>query len=165
MHCENCGDREAEIQLTSIEGGEMVTSHLCGHCAAEKGLASSAGSESAPLTDFLAQIGEKSEETALARAAESCPFCGTSALDFRRTGRLGCSQCYVHFAPQLKPVLRRVHGATQHVGKLYLSQVVEGDDVESRVATLQRRLDRAVEVEDFETAAQLRDKIHELETE
>ncbi len=140
----------------------MATSHLCSACAAEKGLATPVPTDTTPLADFLAQIGEGAQAPALADASEACPYCGTTPLDFRKTGRLGCSQCYVHFAPQLHALLRRVHGATQHIGKVYLSQASDLEDEDVRLATLKRRLDRAVEVEDFETAARLRDQIHEM---
>ena len=162
MRCQKCGEREAEIHLTEIEEGEMVTSHLCSVCASEKGVGSTIPVETEPLADFLAQIGEGGEGAALADVEEACPYCGTASDDFRKTGRLGCSQCYVHFAQQLRGLLRRVHGATQHMGKVYLSQTTDMEDSEARLATLQRRLERAVEIEDFEAAAQLRDQIHEL---
>jgi protein arginine kinase activator len=162
MRCENCGEREAEIQLTHIEGGEMATSHLCSECASEKGLSAAIPPEAAPLADFLAEIGEQGAEPALAGADEGCSYCGTRPQDFRKTGRLGCSHCYPHYAAQLRGLLRRVHGATQHVGKIYLGQTVEEGDVTARVATLRRRLERAVEIEDFEAAASLRDQIHDL---
>ena len=164
MRCENCGEREAEIHLTQIVDDEMTTVHLCPSCAADQGVGTPLPSESAPLTDFLAQITEGADdEASLAGARESCPYCGTSPSDFRKTGRLGCSQCYPHFESQLKGLLRRVHGAVEHVGKVYVSPDEGADDVEVRLSTLKRRLERAVEIEDFETAARLRDEIHELE--
>lgn len=163
MRCENCQEREAEIHLTQIEDNEMSTVHLCPVCAAEKGVGASMPAEEGPLKDFLAQVAEGGEEAALPGAAEECPYCGTSPSDFRKTGRLGCSQCYPHFASQLRGLLRRVHGATQHVGKVYVSPEAGMDDVDTRLATLRRRLERAVEIEDFEAAARLRDEIHELE--
>ena len=162
MRCESCGEREAQIQYTKVEGDETTLTHLCAECASEHGFGGEMPAEAAPLADFLAQIGATGAETSAAPATESCPYCGTSVQDFRKSGRLGCSQCYVHFGAHLQPLMRRVHGSTQHVGKIYLSPAVEGDDTEARVATLKRRLDRAVEVEDFEAAAELRDEIREL---
>ena len=150
MRCEHCGERDAEIHLTEIVKDEMTTIHLCSSCAAEKGVS------------FLAHMGEGSQETALAGAQEACPYCGTTAQDFRRTGRLGCSQCYAHFAPQIRGLLRRVHGASQHIGKVYVSAASDLGDRDLRLATLRRRLERAVEIEDFEAAASLRDEILDL---
>lgn len=164
MRCESCREREAEIHLTQIVDDEMTTVHLCPSCAAEKGVGGALPAGKPPLADFLAQITKGGEEEAsLPGARESCPYCGTSPADFRKTGRLGCSECYVHFGPQLRGLLRRVHGAVQHVGKVYVSQDGETDDVSVRLSSLRRRLERAVEIEDFETAARLRDQIQELE--
>ncbi len=161
MDCDHCGDREAEITLTEIENDEMRTVHLCSSCAVAKGVG---GSESAepPIADLLAHLGEGGHEAALSEVKEACPYCGTTAQGFRKTGRLGCSQCYAHFAVQLRGLLRRVHGASQHMGKVYVSASAAPDDKQARLVTLKRRLERAVEIEDFEAAADLRDQIHEL---
>lgn len=158
MRCEHCGDRDAEIHLTEIVKDEMTTIHLCSSCAAEKGISAGTPSDP-PLADFLAHMAEGSQEATLSGAQEACPYCGTSAHDFRKTGRLGCSQCYAHFAPQLRGLLRRVHGSSQHIGKIYLTAASDLEDRDLRLATLRRRLERAVEIEDFEAAASLRDEI------
>ena len=94
MKCEKCGKREAAIQLTHIENNEMSTAHLCDGCAAEKGV-ETGGTASTPLTDFLAQMGN-TPATSSSNAA-SCPACGLTLADFRRTGRLGCATCYSQF--------------------------------------------------------------------
>ncbi len=157
MECENCGERAAEIALTEIESDEMRTVHLCATCAALKGV--SVESSSPPIQDLLAHLGGGSER-AFEADADECEYCGTRADDFRKTGRLGCPHCYAQFAAQLRALLRRVHGASQHMGKVYVSGGVERDDAEAKLATLRRRLERAVEIEDFESAAVLRDQIH-----
>lgn len=159
MLCERCQDRPAEVHLTTIQNDEMATVHLCGPCAEEQGIGTSAAP--APLADFLAHIGQSAEDSA--PAGEPCPYCGTESKDFRRSGRLGCPECYAHFEGQLRGLLRRVHGSTQHVGKLYLSEAIDADDRFARLRSLRLRLDRAVELEDFEAAADLRDQIHMLE--
>ncbi len=164
MRCDNCGEREAEIHLTQIVDNELTTLHLCSECAGEKGVPTQVGLGSAPLTDFLAQMGKGSSESTLALEGEACPYCGTTAADFRRTGRLGCSHCWAHFESKLRSLLRRIHGSTQHVGKLYLSEVDEEAGPDAHIGTLRRRLERAIELEDFETAADLRDRIRELES-
>lgn len=161
MDCEHCGEREAEITLTEIENNEMRTVHLCSTCAAIKGV-SVEGGESAPIADLLAHIGGAPPADSFGADADECEYCGTSVGDFRKTGRLGCPQCYAHFAEQLRALLRRVHGASQHMGKVYVSKAVAADDTEARLATLKRRLERAVEIEDFESAAEIRDQIHAL---
>lgn len=163
MRCDNCGEREAEVHVTQIVESELTTLHLCDTCAEEKGVSEGSSVGNAPLADFLAEMGKGSGESMLPAASEACPYCGTTPEDFRETGRLGCSQCWVHFEDQLRGLLRRIHGSTRHVGKLYLSEDAEVEDPETRLETLRRRLERAVEMEDFETAAELRDQIDELE--
>lgn len=174
MTCEHCGEQEAEIHLTQIVDDEMTTLHLCSACAAEQGYTEvgdaaevGTGEENVPLTDFLAEMGKGGEEGAMLPApSEACPYCGTDISDFRKTGRLGCPQCYPHFETQLRALLRRIHGSTQHVGKLYMgSEADEHEDRETRLATLRRKLEQAVETENFETAAELRDRIQEMEAE
>lgn len=161
MNCEHCGERPAEITLTEMSSeNEMSTLHLCTSCAALKGL-SVGVSDDPPIADLLAHLGG-SKERGFAGDAESCEYCGTRQRDFRRNGRLGCPQCYSQFAEPLRELLRRIHGSSHHLGKVYVSGGSAGDDREARLATLRRRLERAIEVEDFESAAQLRDQIHAL---
>lgn len=161
MLCEDCREREAELQLTAIIDGAMRTLDLCSACASARGL--SAGSSApAPLADFLAQLGPEAAGGGEG-SGEPCPYCGITEHDFRRTGRLGCPQCYAHFEPQLRSLLRRLHGSPQHVGKLYMSAGSEAGDRIARLSAMRRRLQRAVDTEDFELAAELRDRIHEME--
>lgn len=162
MHCDHCGEQEAVIHLTQIVDNEMSTFHLCETCAAEKGLEPGVASANVPLTDFIAQMG-KTLPTETIEAAGECSYCGLTPDDFKRTGRLGCSHCYVTFEPHLRKLMRRLHGGTQHVGKVYLPPDPSEADREHRLVGLRRKLDRAIETEDFERAAQIRDQIRALE--
>ena len=161
MQCEQCGGNEAIIHWTQIVNNEMSTLHLCESCAAEKGLEPGASAAGFPLTDFLAQMGKGSAEPA--GGAGPCSYCAIELEDFKKSGRLGCPHCYVTFDTHLRTLLRRLHGGTQHLGKVYLPpDPTEAARVEQLVG-LRRKLDRAVESEDFERAAQLRDQIRSLE--
>lgn len=160
--CDNCGGDEAVVHLTQIVNNEMTTFHLCETCAAEKGLEPTPESVNFPLTDFLAQMGEE-EPGGQERPSEACSFCGLTFDDFRETGRLGCPQCYSTFEPHLRGLLRRIHGGTKHVGKVYLPPDPSASEMEKRVEALRRKLERAVAAEDFERAAELRDEIRTLE--
>lgn len=159
MQCDNCGQNEAIIHLTHIEDNQVTTKHLCEECAAEKGLQPSGDAENFPLTDFLAQVGKATGESALG----SCVFCGLRFEEFKKAGRLGCSQCYVSFESNLRGLLRRLHGGTQHVGKVYLPPNPSQAQTLERLAGLRRKLSKAVEREDFERAAEIRDLIRLLE--
>lgn len=162
MVCDNCGSTDAVVHLTQIVNNEMSTFHLCEKCAAEKGLESTPEPVSVPLTDFLAQMGHEQGEEIQA-GGQKCSYCGLTFKDFRETGRLGCPHCYETFAPSLRRLLRRVHGGTQHVGKVYLPPDPSASEMEKRLEGLRRRLHRAIESEDFERAAELRDQIRSLE--
>jgi protein arginine kinase activator len=160
--CDNCGADDAVVHLTQIVNNEMTTFHLCESCAAEKGLEPTPESVNFPLSDFLAQMGEK-EEVTRGESSGACSFCGLTFDDFRETGRLGCPQCYNTFEPHLRRLLRRIHGGTRHVGKVYLPPDPTASEMEKRVEALRRKLERAVAAEDFERAAELRDEIRSFE--
>lgn len=162
MVCDNCGSTDAVVHLTQIVENEMSTHRLCEKCAAEKGLESTPEPVNFPLTDFLAQMGTDPMPEGES-SDSSCSFCGLTFADFRETGRLGCPHCYETYGPQLQRLLRRVHGGTQHVGKIYLPPDPSESDLERRLDGLKRRLNRAVDSEDFERAAELRDEIRSLE--
>ena len=87
--------------------------------------------------------------------------CGFSQADFKKSGRLGCPECYQTFAEGLAGLLKTMHKGTRHVGKApeALRQSRETGD---RLKLLQKKLNKAVETEDYELAAQLRDEIKVL---
>jgi protein arginine kinase activator len=164
MHCDSCGKSDAVIHLTKIQNNEMNTYHLCEACAAAEGLEpGGAAASAAPLTDFLAQMG-KGLAPGPSASATDCPTCGLTLSDFKRTGRLGCATCYMQLDHHLRGLLRRLHGGTQHVGKVLLPPDPGQTDLLARIASLRRSLQLAVEAEDFEHAAALRDQIRRLET-
>lgn len=159
--CDNCGVNEAVVQLTQVDNSEMKVLHLCERCAAERGLAVESNPVNTPLVDFLAQIGKGVPE---GQANGRCPSCGMTSAQLRQAGRLGCSACYEHFDEHLRGLLRRLHGGTKHVGKVVLPYDPTEDDVTARIVSLRRSLERAVEAEDFEFAASIRDQLRQLET-
>ena len=162
MVCDNCGAGDAVVHLTQIVNNEMSTFHLCEKCAAEKGLETTPEPANFPLTDFLAQMGQ--EDTAQGpESVERCSFCGLTFADFRETGRLGCPHCYATFETHLRGLLRRIHGGTQHMGKVYLPPDPSATEMEKRLEALRRKLQRAIDAEDFERAARIRDQIRTLE--
>ena len=159
--CDNCGSKPATVNLTQIENNEMSSYRLCEDCAAQKGLEATTEPSSSPLPDFLAQIGDEPREEE--DSDNECSFCGLTFAAFRETGRLGCPHCYETFEAHLRRLLRRVHGGTKHVGKIYLPPDPTVSEIEKQMEALRRRLNRAVEAEDFERAAELRDQIRSLE--
>lgn len=118
-----------------------------------------------PLGAFLSALGPGAEPSA-AGTIETCPACGATLADIRASGRLGCATCWSVFDRHLRDLLRRLHGATRHAGAWY-DDPAGADDDPARVAHLRIRLREAlreaVESEEFETAASLRDQLRALE--
>ena len=171
MLCDNCKERDAIINLTQVEHDSKVTLHLCEQCAQQKGVETGGAVMKTPLGGFLTALGKGGGGGALVPAIADgvrCPACGSTLRDFRDSGRLGCDQCYVSFDAHLRDLLRRLHGSSQHVGERYAAPG-EGDggsdasDPRSRLLDLKAQLRQAVEGENFELAAELRDRIRVLE--
>lgn len=159
MLCDQCGENEAIVHLTNIQNNQITTSHLCESCAVMNGMEPGVTSANVPLTDFLAQTGS----TAEASAPGPCAYCGMRLDEFKKKARLGCPHCYVTFETHLRNLLRRLHGASQHTGKVYLPPDPSDSQRQEKLAGLKRKLSRAVESEDFEQAARIRDMIKGLE--
>ena len=168
MLCDTCGEREAAIHLTQIVNNSVTTMHLCEQCAVEKGVETGAGVAKFPLGDFLASLGKGGgAEQGDASAAVACPFCGGTLGDFRQTGRLGCAGCYTTFEAHLRDLLRRLHGSSQHAGEGYAAPAAAGPAALAgparELGELQEQLRRAIANENFELAAELRDRLKVLE--
>jgi protein arginine kinase activator len=164
MSCEQCHEREAVIHLTQIVNEQVTTLHLCERCAAEKGVESPGSQPKTPLGTFLAAMGQELPEQAPApRSGETCPRCGGSLQDFRESGRLGCPGCYRTFEVPLRDLLRRLHGSTHHVGERYADKETASPEERPQAADLREQLRLAVETENFELAAELRDRLRVLE--
>ena len=162
MSCDQCREREAVIHLTQIVNDQVTTLHLCERCAAEKGVESPASVTKTPLGSFLAAMG-KEAETPAPKTADTCSRCGGSLQDFRESGRLGCPECWRAFETPLRDLLRRLHGSTLHVGERYVDRHGDAGEPQIEVADLRERLRVAVESENFELAAELRDRLRVLE--
>jgi protein arginine kinase activator len=114
-----------------------------------------------PLGDFLQAV---QQQVSVAQAdAIRCTFCSTTLREFRASGRLGCAHCYHAFETSLRELLRRVHGNSRHVGRQYVPPHPETTERSSTLGELRDRLRRAIELEQFELAANLRDQIKVLE--
>jgi protein arginine kinase activator len=163
MLCDSCGERDAAVHLTTIVNNEVRQQHLCEKCAAERGVETSVAKDATkhPLGDFLHAVQQQ-----LATGTTDtgrCTFCGATMSDFRATGRWGCSRCYTQFEVSMRELLRRVHGNSRHGGRSYQAPQPELDEKATILGELKERLRRAIESEQFELAADLRDRIRVME--
>lgn len=160
MQCDICHKNGATVHLTEIIDNQITELHLCEECARQKGTQMEQHFGLADLLAGLADLGQQFEVGA--KSEVKCPNCGLTYQDFRRIGRLGCSECYQQFRDSLRLLLKRIHGSTQHLGRMPVKKPLTVEK-RSEVEKLRTKLQKAIEMEEFEDAAQLRDKIRSLE--
>lgn len=145
------------MHLTQIAGDKMQKVDLCEECAKQKGVNDPAGFS---LADLLLGLGASQEMENAAGSEMKCPACGFTQADFKKAGRLGCPECYKTFAEGLEQLLKSMHKGTRHKGKIPAA-LRESQDLTEKLKVLQKRLEKAVNEENFEQAAQCRDEIKE----
>ncbi|KYO67380.1 UvrB/UvrC motif-containing protein [Thermovenabulum gondwanense] len=172
MMCQECKVNPATVHIAKIVNGEKTEMHLCEECAKKKNfsLMGDFGSlnfdfevEPFSVQKFLSSFFEPvSKEIKRSNEPPKCDRCGLTFPRFTQIGRFGCSNCYTAFRGQLDPMLRRLHGKTYHAGKVPKRS---GGKIrlKSEIEKLKRELQEAVNAEEYERAAVLRDKIRELE--
>lgn len=160
MQCDVCQSKEATVFLTQIVDGKMQKVNLCEGCSKEKGVNDPTGFA---LADLLLGLGD-SQQIEKTSASNKCPVCGFTQADFKKTGRLGCSNCYSVFAEGILPMLKNMHKGTRHTGKVPAVHAEQRERSE-KMKTLQESLEKAIADEEFELAADLRDRIRQVEAE
>ncbi len=160
MQCDICGKKEATVHLTEIVNDKVTKLHLCEDCAKDKGTEMEEHFGLGDLLAGLTDLGSNVEPEVLTSA--KCHACGFTYQDFKKVGRLGCGECYEAFKGQLAPLLKRIHGADRHIGKVPIMIGKTVKDTKT-LQELRSRMEKAIQEENFEEAASLRDKIHELE--
>ncbi len=96
------------------------------------------------------------------KKTKRCNFCGASFDEIAKSGKVGCAHCYEEFYDELLPSIRRIHGRTNHTGKLARRAGTEVR-VRNEITKCKYELEQAIKTQEFEKAAELRDKIKELE--
>ena len=161
MLCDNCKENDSVITLTRTGPSGVVEQHLCEKCAAERGVETSVSAAKPQINEFMQTIHQ--QLPASVSDAARCTFCSSTIKDFRATGRLGCANCYDAFESTLRDLLRRVHGGSRHIGRRYEAPLASQQAHVSVATELRDRLRRAIESEQFELAADIRDKLRGVE--
>lgn len=161
--CDLCHENVAEACSLQWPGHATSVFHLCGKCAELKGF------PSIPVAEVLVAfpqglVNGTEGGTTHTPGGEVCPQCATSLHDFRSSGRVGCSSCWRVFETALAEVLRRLHGDDRHVGPEYVWEdggavADQGRQRQYERVYLLGELRSAVEREDYEAAAAIRDRI------
>ena len=165
MMCDECNRSEATCSVRVIAGDTTQVRHLCSTCMAKLDRGLSGGQIEGLLANILSAFSERPGETRNEEDAHDaglmCANCGMTYLQYKKSGRLGCTQCYTAFRTELEPVLQQIHGSTHHTGRRVLTSE-HAQKMRMRQEELTREMNRAVAEEDFEQAAVLRDMIRAL---
>ena len=161
MQCNVCTKKKATVHLTEIIDGQVSELHLCEDCAREKSVQMEQQFGLADLLAGLADFGKQVKD--VEKIKIECPHCGITYEDFKKFGRLGCSECYTVFREHLGSLLKKIHGSSLHLGKVPQGLPQPSGPKIENLRELKTQLQEAVQQEDFERAAQLRDKIRVLE--
>ena len=173
MLCEKCKKKDASFFYNENINGQKRSFALCDDCAREmkkSGELAAADSvfDSAMLPfssvadGFFGNLFGLGAPLDIKESKKLCPHCGASFDDFRKHGKAGCSKCYGTFADELRGTLRSIHGSAKHTGKAPL-KAKEKMSRENRLKALKDELRNAIQNEEFEKAAKLRDSIREIE--
>ena len=172
MLCDECGKNKATVHLTEIVNDLITKLNLCESCAKQKGAEAEQHFGIADLLSALSDVEQPAAPAvpgapALPAAKNKCARCGLTYEDFKRVGRLGCGECYKAFRTSLTPLLKRIHGSNQHIGKSPSAQAMDelktNNKRQEELEQAKSELQKAVRGEEFEEAAALRDKIKFLE--
>ena len=156
MLCDICKKNVAKVHLTQMDKGETKKVDLCEDCAKAKGIDDPTHFS---MVDVLLGSGPPVEpEPADSGPVLRCPNCGFTQAEFKKTGRLGCAECYTTFSEGFEALLKTMHKGTQHSGKVPQGLKISRE-LADRLKGLQHRLEKAVAEEDFERAAAIRDEI------
>ena len=180
MLCQKCHKNEATIHVQKIEDGKVKSLHLCESCAAQHSV-DAADLQGFNLAEVLFDIagkvakeinsgsGSESEEESDPVFDEVCPHCGWSLEKFRKTGYLGCPECYQAFDTQIDGMLKNIHRGDHHIGKIPVSAGAgqkhshEAVLLKREIERLRKEQEEKIRREEYEDAAVLRDRIQELE--
>lgn len=165
MICEECGENQSTVHLTKIINGKINKVNLCEKCAKKHKELDFESNFS--IHNFLTGLLDNVNEGTMkidSRTKNKCDRCGMTYGKFRQKGRLGCNHCYDSFKEKLIPLFNRIHGHDSHVGKVpkRAGGIIR---VKKQIEDLRNQLNLAVRKEEFEKAAELRDKIKDFEEE
>jgi protein arginine kinase activator len=168
MECDFC-DSKATVFFTQIIEGITKKTNLCDSCASSQGVTDPDGFllgdiELSPeeQVEAAATLAEDTEPQTVMDDKTCCPSCGFAFDDLKKTGRLGCSGCYDFFRSEIKHNLAGMHKGTSHSGRVPKG-MVEAFQKRQQLESLEKEMAEAIDAEDYEKAASIRDQINQLE--
>lgn len=170
MLCEMCKKNDAVFYVTKVVNGNKEEIRLCEHCAKkfdgfnmvnEMGILSPFSFQNvlSGLMDYIEESQSDKLDTEV-----SCKNCGMTLSEFKDKGLMGCNECYENFSETVNPIISRVQGKIEHVGKIPKKcgkEIIEKKKIEG----LKQELQKAIALEQYEKAAEIRDEIKDIEKE
>lgn len=156
MICQNCNKNEANMHMKRIVNGRAAEVHLCSDCARSLGYGEAFSGFGVGIGSLLGEFLSKNESSG---SSLRCSFCGKSFEEIAGDGKMGCAECYNVFYDKLLPSLNRIHGKASYAGSK-----PQGSDkyLAERIDELKAALAVAIDEQNFELAATLRDKINSI---
>ena len=164
MKCQICKINEANIIFTQILNNEKTVMQICSECAKKKGLTLEISKELPSQVESLVgslTVDPQTKDTESIPDIK-CPVCNLTFAEFKKSGLFGCDRCHEAFGNHIKNLLKQIHGVAKHEGKVPFELSGEAD-MRKELRELRQRLKRFVELEEYEKAAEIRDKINALE--
>ena len=162
MNCEICHKNQATKKIHIALQGEKKELNVCENCADMHALSNPfAGLPDVLGILLLGLLAQSLTQREKESSDLKCHTCGLTIGQFRAKGTFGCPACYDSFRDTAENMLRRIHGSTKHIGKKPLNLRTKPDSNTS-LPELQKQLQQAIDAEDYERAAQLRDLINDL---
>lgn len=184
MKCQNCGEQEANIRYTQIVNGVKEELHLCSECAEKLGLDEMDFSMPIDFSSFFGEFLEDNNTDVFQEyfpKQEQCHQCGMTFDEFANTGKFGCANCYQVFQNQLQQLLKNIQGSDTHVGRKAMvntkqekeekqkqvkeKKTEEVEETTDKIEELKQELKQAIQIENYEKAAEIRDEIKQWEEE
>lgn len=163
MLCQKCNHNQANTHIKTMVNGKVEEYMLCSQCAMELGYQNMFSPSLFSFDNMFGSFFEPKGQERLKSDAQ-CPCCGSTLAQIMNSGRMGCSQCYETFYQDILPWLGQIHNNVSHVGKLPRTADIKLKQ-KNRLRELKKQLQTAIEDQEFEQAARLRDQIKELEQE
>lgn len=156
MLCTECKKNNATVFFKQSINGSTTELCLCQECAEKHGFLTGTS-----LFNELFKMPNISGAGAKI-SHKVCSLCGSDENNFIKDGKVSCPVCYETFADELYSPIKRIHGNVSHIGRAPM-KLKRQNDKKHKLDELKKQLNDAVQKEEYENAAIIRDKIRELE--
>ena len=171
MICQHCKKAPATVRVDDVmafehhgaEGNEVEQHLLCEMCAQSLQLPTLGVPQHAKdeVWKLLQKSAASARERTSTKPVPTCGGCGLTLEQLRRKGRIGCEECYRSFEQYLEGLLERMHGSCEHRGRTPGVDPAEARR-EREIEEARTALEEAIAAEEFERAAELRDRLSAL---